>query len=351
MSPDAALAAAERLHRDASVFDMVSPLLPVVFPRAVDDYIAGGVTAVGATVLDAGFHSLTEGAAEGLRGIAHLYTLLRRLPGRLLLVREVADFERAKVSGRLGIVPHFQNCTYFERDVRLVEVFYQLGVRVAQLSYNVANLVGAGCMEPTDGGLTTFGKRLIAEMNRVGMLVDGAHTGERTSLDAIATCRAPFIFSHAGCRAVYDHPRNITDEQIRACAATGGVIGILGLPYFLSDSRQPAIEHLVRHAVHVAELVGAEHVGIGMDYFHGIIPYSTAEEQATQDAADLESDLWNPGTLPPGPWSCAPGIETPAGMRNLTAALLQHGFSEPEVRGIIGGNFLRVFGEVWKPED
>lgn len=244
---------------------------------------------------------------------------------------------------------HFQTSSPFERDLDLVEVFYRLGVRVAQLTYNISNFVADGITEGRDAGLSKFGRQVIKEMNRVGMVIDGSHSGARATLQAMEPSEAPFIFSHSGCKAVYDHPRNITDDQIRACAATGGVIGVVGLPYFLSDSREATIEHLIRHVVHIAELVGTDHIGIGMDYWAGVLPYSTPEQQVArltiQDAAD---DIWNPGDIPVHPWGFAPGIETPAGMRNVTAALLRYGFSYEEALKIMGGSFLRVFAQVWK---
>jgi membrane dipeptidase len=160
---------------------------------------------------------------------------------------------------------------------------------------------------------------------------------------------SPFIFSHSGAKAVFDHPRNLTDEQIKKCAQTGGVVGIVGLPHFVGDLADPKLENLVRHAAHVAELVGVEHVGIGMDYFQLVSPYSTVEVQRSAYARLMSGGLWGEGDIPPPPWQCAPGIETPAGMRNLTAAFLRHGFSYDETKGIMGENFLRVFRAVWKP--
>jgi membrane dipeptidase len=181
------------------------------------------------------------------------------------------------------------------------------------------------------------------------MVVDGSHTGIRSSLDAIEATDSPFIFSHSGARAVYDHPRNLTDEQIRACARTGGVIGVLGLSYFVGEPANPKLEDLVRHAAYIADLVGAEHVGIGMDYFRGVTPYSTPEEQQARYEGRTAGGLWREDDIPAPPYRYAPEIETPAGMRNLTAALLRHGFSYVETRGIMGENFLRIFRSVWRP--
>jgi membrane dipeptidase len=186
-------------------------------------------------------------------------------------------------------------------------------------------------------------------MNRVGMVVDGTHTGIRSTLEAMEVTGSPFIFSHSGAKTIHDHVRNITDEQIRRCAETGGVIGIVGFPPFLGDFPNPSLEGVVRHAAHVAELVGVEHVGIGMDYFRVIAPYGDLDQQIAAYKSLISGPLWNVEDHREPPWQYAPGIETPAGMRNLTAALLRHGFSYEEVQKIMGANFLRVFSAVWRP--
>jgi len=345
---DAAMDDAIRLHQESIVFDMTSPLFMLRFPRGAEEYRAGGVSAIGATV-GTQTTGLALNASEGFSSTARLYDLIRQMPDKLRLVENVDDFARAKEEGKLGVVLHFQTCSPFEQELRYVEIFYRLGVRAALLTYNIRNLVADGITERTDAGLSRFGVRLVKEMNRVGMVVDGTHTGVRSSLDAIEVSEAPFIFSHSGAKAVYDHPRNLTDEQIRACARTGGVIGALGLAYFIGDPADPKLENLVRHIAYIAELVGAEHVGIGMDYTIGLEPYSTLEEQQAGHKRVSTTGLWNEGDIPAPPLRNAPEIETPAGMRHLTAALLRHGFSYDEVRGIMGENFLRVFRAVWKP--
>jgi membrane dipeptidase len=344
---DTAMTDATRLHEESIVLDMVSPLFAQVFPRGVEDYRAGGVSAIGATVSDEST-GIIHSAAQGFGAIAYMYDLIRRMPNELRLIESVDDFARAKQEGKLGVLLHFQTCSPFDQELRYVEIFYRLGVRAALLTYNIRNLVADGCTERTDAGLSSLGVRLVKEMNRVGMVVDGSHTGVRSSLDAIEVSDSPFIFSHSGARAVYDHPRNITDEQIRACARTGGVIGVLGLSYFVGKPANPKLEDLVRHAAYIAELVGVEHVGIGMDYFRGVTPYSTPEEQQARFESRTVGGLWREDDIPAPPYRYAPEIETPVGMRNLTAALMRHGFSYEETRGIIGENFLRVFRSVWK---
>jgi membrane dipeptidase len=347
--PDTAIDQAKAIHDEAIVFDMISCLFPWDFPRCLDHYAEGKVSAVSATIDDPVTGGNPQSAHEGFRAMAKIYELLQQEPERLLLVQEYPDFQRAKEQGKLGLVINAQDGALFERTPSFVEPLYRLGVRSAQLTYNIHNGLADGCVEPTDAGLTKIGKQVVREMNRVGMVVDGSHTGRRSSLEAIELCDAPFIFSHSGCKTLYDHPRNITDEQIKACAATGGVVGIVGLPYFLGDPAKPSLELMIRHIVHAVELAGVEHVGFGSDHYTGNIPYTSYEEQLAGGRTSLGGVFWNPGDIPPPPLSGTPGLETPAGTPRLTAALLKHGFSEPEVRKIMGENFLRVFQQAWKP--
>jgi membrane dipeptidase len=339
------LAAARRLHVETTVVDHVSPLFTALPRRATEEHQAGGVAVIGASV-DLGADE-QGGAAEAFRNIAQLHQDIAR-SGDALLVESIADMRRAKETGRLGVFLHFQNSTPFERSLSYVELFHRLGIRAAGLTYNIRNAVGDGCIEPTDGGLSRFGKRLVKELGRVGIQVDGSHTGVRTTLEAMHVAEGPFIFSHNGCRAVYDHPRNITDEQIRACAATGGVMGILVLPYFLSAAREARLEDVVRHILHAVEVAGPDHVGLGMDYFDGVVPYVTVEQRNARRARPVTDVLWERVHIAEGgPSSIAPEIETPAGLHALTAALIERGAREADLRKFLGENWMRVLGVTW----
>jgi membrane dipeptidase len=335
---------AEEFHATSIVVDLVSPLATQAFSRAVEDYRAGGVSALGATV---GLSAPSDLAPEALRSAALLRRLIRDNDDKLHLIEKVSDFEAANASGRLGIFFHFQNSMPFERNLDLVEAFYALGVRMAQLAYNVRSFAADGCTQFPDGGLSQFGRRLVTEMNQVGMIVDGAHCGYRSSLEAIAASEAPFVFSHVSCKALIDHPRAITDDQIRACADTGGLVGIVGLPYFLGPPPYVSLEPLVRHIVHAVEVAGIDHVGIGLDFYAGLKPYTTV----SYDEPRPDTDVWHPGDLPSPtePAEMPEELATPARMRNLTAALVRAGLDRPELEKIWAANFIRVSRAVWKP--
>ncbi len=241
----------------------------------------------------------------------------------------------AKAAGKLGLVFNLQETNMLEGKLELVQAFYDLGVRHMLLAYNARNHVGDGCAERTDGGLSRWGLEVVAEMNRVGMLVDGTHTGYRTTMDAMAVCTAPFIFSHCNAHAVYGHYRNIRDDQIKACAATGGVVGLNGLGEFLDDDTASTAA-LFRHLDHMVQLVGPRHVGLGLDYvrdtgrFWGWVRDNAA--------------MW-----PAGPNSrTGSAFAQPEQIEELTGMMLQAGYGEQAIRDILGGNWLRVARQVWR---
>lgn len=268
--------------------------------------------------------------------IAREHARIKAASDRYLLVEHVDDIERARESGRLALGFHFQGTDPFLRDTALVETYYRLGVRHALLAYNQRNAVGTGCHEKTDGGLSQFGAELIREMNRIGMIVDLSHTGYRTVMDALEVCDEIPIFSHSNPRALVDHPRNITDEMIRACAERGGVIGINGIGAFLGDT-DAKTGALVDHIDYVVQLVGARHVGIGLDYVYDL------------EALQAESRT-NPGRYPPegGYTDVEMHVARPEQIPEVTEALLGRGYGEDDVAAILGGNWLRVMRAVWK---
>jgi membrane dipeptidase len=240
----------------------------------------------------------------------------------------------ARKAGKLAVGFHFQGTAPFELELGFVDVFYQLGVRHALMAYNEKNHVGSGCHVAADTGLSEFGRELIDEMNRVGMIVDCAHTGYRTTMEAIEASAAPVIISHTNVRALFDHPRCVWDDQIEACAATGGVLGITGLSAFFGEGGATP-ERVMDHIDHVSTLVGPQHVGLGVDYVY--------------DLPTFEAFVARMPELYPPDAGCADMAQLELEDAPLiTQELLQRGYAEKEIRGILGENWLRVCEEVWK---
>jgi membrane dipeptidase len=251
------------------------------------------------------------------------------------LATTAADFRQAKRDGVLAIGLHFQGGNPIEADLDLIDAFHVLGVRVFQLTYNARNYIGDGCLEVDNAGLSQFGRKVIRRLDERRLVIDISHVGVRTSLEAIDLASRPVVATHANTRAVCESPRNLTDEQIRAVAASGGVIGLCGFPAFVSHGSPPTLEELIDHADYISELVGPQHVGLGLDF-------------AIEDEGDYEYYGYDPRYYPRPPWTWPTGLDgffTDA--PNITAALRRRGYGDAEVRGILGENFLRVFEHVW----
>jgi len=259
---------------------------------------------------------------------------IRTHPDLFVQVETVADVDRARREGKLAVAFDLEGMNALNGDIGMVDLYYRLGVRQMLFAYNRNNLAGGGCHDENIG-LTDFGREVIREMNRVGMVVDCSHCSYRTSMEAIEASESPVIFSHANARKLCDHERNIWDDQIKACAATGGVIGVTGVGIFLGP-RGPVVEHLVEHIDHMVELVGPEHVGFGMD---SVLHAHTPNQPFTRNR-----EYWPARQYPDGGTGYVPPEEAP----RLTQALLDRGYGDADIRGILGGNFLRVAETVWK---
>ena len=320
---------AHALHRDAIVIDGACPLIS---PREIKRYLpalrAGGVTCAVGTVAS------IEGARAALGQVAAWYPRVRAFPDDLVLAVTAADIEAARRAGRVAVVLQFQGGNPLEYDVNLVEAFHRLGVRILQLTYNARNPLGDGCTERTDTGLSDLGLAAVAEVNRVGMLLDLSHVGVRTSLEALEASRAPVIFSHSNARAVCDHPRNLTDEQLRQVARKDGVVGVNAFPAFVRKGGVPTVEDLLDHVDYLVRVMGPRHVGLGLDF-------------ATENEDDYEYFGYKPEFYPPPPWTYPSGIDGFAAIPNVTRGLVARGYGDEDIRGILGANFLRVFRAVW----
>ncbi len=264
----------------------------------------------------------------------------------LAIIRSLADLRAAKQAKKVGFILGFQGATALGPDLQHLNEFYLLGVRIMQLTYNIRNLLGDGCLEADNAGLSNVGRAAVEEMNASGVLIDLSHCGQRTTAEAIELSKKPVAITHTGCAALVDRPRNKRDEEMRRCAEKGGVVGIYCMP-FLRMSGQPTMDDVVQHIEHAIDVCGEDHVGIGTDGTISAIELSPAfiaehhkfvEERRKQGiAAPGESaDIYN----------FCPDLNTPRRFETLGERLLARKHPEPRVKKILGGNFARVFGDV-----
>jgi membrane dipeptidase len=255
-------------------------------------------------------------------------------PQDYVLAGSVADIRAAKAAGKLAVMFDIEGGVAVEAHLGLVEVFYRLGVRWMLIAYNSNNRLGGGCQDE-DSGLTDFGRQVIDEMERVGMVLCCSHTGYRTALEAMDYARNPVIFSHSNPRALHDHPRNVPDELLDACARTGGVVSLNGMGIFLGGNDN-STEVLVRHIDHVVQRIGAAHVGLGLDYVF--------DEEEMNELLAARPDVYPPEEG----FGAAIAMVEPERFPHIAEALLRRGYAEDDIRGILGENNLRLAEQVWR---
>lgn len=298
-----------------------------------------GVTALQMTV-----PMTWSGTTEGLDYVHRLYDLTEREP-RFTIVKSVEDIRQAKRDGKVGFIIGAQNTSHFEYDFRMVDVFYNAGMRVTQLAYNERNLVGDGCLEPANIGLSKYGKKIVEAMNRVGMQIDLSHVGERTSLDAIEHSAKPCIFSHANPKQRVDNPRNTTDEQMKKCADRGGVVGLTSYaPLVWMGDGPPTIDDLIGHIEYAVDLIGIDAVSLGSD--SEVTPGSYPQVVTKRLARDYPEASAPLKAAHPGLRKTV-GIESMEQFPALAAALLNRGWADNDVAKLLGENLLRVYEENW----
>ena len=330
---------AHQLHNDALVIDMTCPLARD--PSYVDWWREGGANVIAPTIL--GFSaSATHGLAE--IGAWHRYCRTR---DDAMIVLTAADIETAHRDGKMGLILHSQGTSLIEDRLDLADGFSAAGLRVVQLCYNTKNLVGDGAGERTDSGLSDFGVRLVQRLSDLNLAVDCAHTGHRTSMDAVEYSSKPVIISHANAKAVHDNVRNVEDELIKAIAATGGVVGTVGFPAFLPGEGQPSLDSFIDDIAYKADLVGIEHTGLGIDYYLGQWPVEDDDRAEARYRCMVSDGHWRPEQYPPPPYRYPKGIETPQTLQRLTERFVERGFSDTDIRKVLGENWLRVFREIW----
>jgi membrane dipeptidase len=331
---------ARRVHQEAIIIDSLEALFPPrdvgYFPKAVE----AGVSAIQCTI-----PHITDDLVGAITKMAEFMKLVEN-EKKSLFVTSAADIEKAKREGKLGIIAGMQDAMPYERNLDLIRVFYELGFRAMQVAYFQQNYLGCGCVEKVDHGLTDRGREAIQEMNRLGILIDTSHCGDRTAREAAETSKGPIAITHTTPGGLVDIPRARSDETIKAVAKKGGVIGQVIWTAFCerkgkTDVR-PTISDYVDMLEYVIKLVGVDHVGLGLD----LVPFWTKE--------DYDPFMKSHGTAltyphKPNPFGqhLVDGFNDISDTIRITEELVKRKYSDEDIKKILGGNWLKLFRQVW----
>lgn len=315
-------------------------------PAMVENAVRSGITAVNSTVSEiTGGERAFELTVKNIAAWDHEF---ERHPNVFMQVRRSDDIREAKRLRKVGIMLGFQDTVAYADRIDRVDLFRRLGVRIVQLTYNGSNLVGDGCLVPQDGGLKPFGREVVTKLNELRTLIDVSHVGWQTTRDAIAASRAPVAATHSGAAAVNNVPRNKPDDILRALADRGGVIGVFMMP-FLRAAGAPTADDFLRHLTHCLNVCGEDHVGIGSDL--SITPLDLTPEFRALHAGFVRQRRAR-GISAPGEdenvFAYVPDFNTPRRIESVADRLAAAGHSAARIEKIIGGNWMRLLGEVWK---
>ena len=349
-----ALAADANPYRDVIVIDGLGGLGNSAAEGAqlTDAYVKdardSGLTCVHMTILPVGTTPPDAAFAQAVLGIGEVEREIDRHPDDLCRVRTVADIESARKLACVGLIYGFQDGVAFETDLSRLDEFHRLGIRIIQPTYNRRNLLGDGCLEPANAGLSRMGVAAVEKMNDLGILVDLSHCGRQTAADAIRHSKKPVAFTHTGCAALVDLPRNRTDAELRSVADKGGVSGVYIMP-FLSAGKQPTAADVIRHLEHMIDVAGEDHVSIGTD---GGVSAELVDQKFKDRFAQFARERQAAGIAAPGEteegYLFAPDLNTPRRLETLADMLVARGHGSERVGKILGGNLLRVLSETWK---
>lgn len=330
--------AASAARRPELVFDAMAEIRTIYTPELIERILASGTRAVTVTLTDPklygdeSYHALIADLSEYER-------YLDSHPGLFLKARRAADVERARAERKLAVFYLIQNSAPLEKQLERLDVLYGLGLRSVQVTYNDRNYAGDGCFEKSDGGLSGFGVELLERMNQRGMLVDLSHAGMRTMAEAIAASRKPVVISHTACRALREHRRNTSDENLRALAQKGGVVGIAQIRTFLTEARRDNLHVYFAHLDHAVKTAGIDHVGIGSDRDHRVIPDTEEEIRILLQEEGVQ--------FRPEDWPLyLEKLNGPHRMEVVWDGLVERGYSEAAIDKIMGGNLYRLYREV-----
>jgi len=344
----------DRQYADALVIDALcapgtndpgGPDVQTLSARDLADVRNSGVTAVNVTVnLVGNGPERFEKTIENIAGMEHE---LVAHPDVFLKVLHGGDLALAKSTHRMGLIYGCQDTTMLGGDLERLQMFHDLGIRICQPTYNRRNLMGDGCMETADGGLSLFGHEFVEAVNRLQILLDLSHAGPRTIAEGIAASKVPMAITHTACRDLVDLPRNTYDRELKALADRGGVAGIYFMP-FLRSSGQPHAADVIRHLEHAVNVCGEDHVGLGTD---GAIGGTEINDAFRAAARKEHEDRVKAGVAAPGEtadvFTLVPEYNDPRRFKTLADDLARRGWPSSRIEKILGLNFARLFKQVW----
>lgn len=315
--------------------------------KEISDIAASGLSATHVTVGAVGSMDPLLAFEKIIRDITRWDGEIAAHSQVLQQVRTAADVRSAKAAGKTGLIYGLQDGVSFADDLGRLPALQHAGIRVIQPTYNRRNLLGDGCMETADAGLSRDGVAAVEQIQQLGMLLDLSHCGRKTVSDAIALAKRPVSFTHTGCYALVEHPRHRTDLELRAVADTGGVSGIFIMPY-LAKGAQPAAADVIAHLQHAIKVAGEDHVSLGTDGY--VSPSHLSEEYKQKFRENIreraEAGIAAPFESEEG-YLFANDLNTSRRFETLAELLMQHGYRQSVVEKILGGNLLRVFTDSW----
>lgn len=311
------------------------PLKPELLKQCLDS----GVSALNWTVSGPTYETT-------MNGIAYAHGLEDSDPAHWRIIRRHGDIAQAKHEGKIALILGFQHPQPVDADLKRLEAFYWLGVRIIQLTYNNRGLLGDGCLEPGNAGLSKLGRSAVEQMNTLGIAVDASHCGKRTTAEAIAASKNPVLITHSGCNAVHKHPRNKDDEELRALADRGGVMGVYLMPYLTASPTIPTKDSVLQHLEHALKVCGADHVGVGSD--GNIAAVDDSPEPTKRMATDM-AERKRLGIAAPEEdrFPYVPELNTSRRLLVIAEELRRRAHSDNVIEKVLGRNFQRVLGEIW----
>lgn len=336
---------AKRIHKEAIIIDTCT------FNLEENNW---ALEASGATGLNCTVPGIKDSAEGAMQKIIDYYQVVKDCD-KFMMVYKADDIIEAKRQNKIGIIIGSQTCEFVHHNdiYSSVEVFAKVGLRIMPIAYNHSSFAADGCYAISNGGITNDGKKLIRAMEKSGVTVDLSHVGERSSLEALHYCTKIPVFSHSNPKTLYNHPRNISDELAKKCASLGGVVGVCAYAPILWDGQNfPTIDNFVDCIIYYADLIGIDHVGIGIDSNAqpGAYPHrdNTYFANLNQNFSGKNGIFYKGYMAGRGYRSYfVDGIVSLANFVNIVEHMLKRGFKENEIKKVLGENWLRVFRETW----